>query len=68
MILYAAGVKPLPGCRLFRRFNNGAAGEVDLSAELEGEVFGALRDPALFATAHCGPASGHADGGLGERR
>lgn len=51
MILHTIEVKPLPDCRLFLRFNNGEAGEVDLSAELEGEVFEPLRDPALFATA-----------------
>lgn len=51
MILHTTEVTPLPGYRLFLRFNNGAAGEVDLSAELEGEVFEPLRDPALFATA-----------------
>jgi len=33
------------------RFNNGAAGEVDLADELYGEVFAPLRDPELFATA-----------------
>ena len=51
MILHTTEVKPLPGYRLFLRVNNGAMGEVDLPAELEGEVFEALRDPALFATA-----------------
>jgi hypothetical protein len=52
MILHTTEVTPLPGYRLFVRFNNGEAGEVDLSGELEGEVFEALRDPALFATAY----------------
>ena len=51
MILHTTEVTPLQGYRLFLRFNNGAAGEVDLSAELEGEVFEPLRDPAMFATA-----------------
>lgn len=51
MILHTTEVTALPGYRLFLRFNNGAAGEVDLSAELDGEVFEALRDPAVFATA-----------------
>jgi hypothetical protein len=55
MILHTTEVTPLPGFRLFLRFNNGAAGEVDLSAELSGEVFEALRDPALFATAQQHP-------------
>lgn len=51
MILHTTEVTPLPDFRLFVRFNDGATGEVDLSAELEGEVFEALRDPAMFATA-----------------
>ena len=51
MILHTTEVKPLAGYRLFLRFNNGVAGEVDLSAELEGDVFEPLRDPAMFATA-----------------
>ena len=51
MVLHTAEVKPLPGYRLCLCFNNGTAGEVDLSAELEGEVFEPLRDPELFATA-----------------
>ena len=51
MILHTTEVTALPGYRLFLRFNNGEAGEVDLSNELDGEVFGPLRDPAQFATA-----------------
>ena len=51
MILRTTEVTPLPSYCLFLRFNNGSAGEVDLSAELEGEVFEPLRDPAMFATA-----------------
>lgn len=34
------------------RFNDGTAGEVDLSAELEGPVFGPLRDPQVFKAFH----------------
>lgn len=55
MILHTTEVNPLPGYRLFVRFNNGEAGEVDLSHELDGEVFAPLRDPALFATAYQHP-------------
>ena len=55
MILHTSEVIPLPGYRLFLRFNNGEAGEVDLSGELDGEVFAALRDPTLFATAYQHP-------------
>lgn len=51
MILHTTEVTPLSGYRLLLRFNNGAAGEVDLSNELDGEVFEPLRDPVLFATA-----------------
>jgi hypothetical protein len=51
MILHTTEVTPLPDYRLFLRFNNGQSGEVNLADELDGEVFGALRDPALFATA-----------------
>jgi len=55
MILHTTEVTPLPGYRLFVRFNNGDAGEVDLFGELDGEIFEALRDPAAFATAHQHP-------------
>jgi len=55
MILHTTEVTPLPGYRLFIRFNNDEAGEVDLSGELDGEVFELLRDPAQFATAHQDP-------------
>jgi len=55
MILHTTEVTPLPGFRLALRFNNGESGEVDLSNELDGEVFEALRDPALFATARQHP-------------
>lgn len=51
MILHTTEVMPLPNYRLFLRFNNGQSGKVNLTDELDGEVFGALRDPALFATA-----------------
>lgn len=51
MILHTIEVTPLSDYRLFLRFNNGVSGEVNLSGELEGEVFEALRDPELFATA-----------------
>jgi len=51
MILHTAEVKALSGYWLFLRFNHGAAGEVDLRDELDGEIFVALKDPAQFATA-----------------
>jgi hypothetical protein len=55
MILHTTEVTPLPGYHLLLRFNSGEAGEVDLSAEIDGEVFEALRDPAVFATANQHP-------------
>jgi len=55
MILHTTEVTHVPGYRLFVRFNNGEADEVDLSEELEGEVFEALRDPKVFATAYHHP-------------
>lgn len=51
MILHTTEVIPLSNYRLFLRFNTGQSGEVNLAEELAGEVFDALRDPALFATA-----------------
>gem|GEM_PF-368200 len=55
IILHTTDVKPLPGCRLFMRFNHGIAGEVDLRDELQGEMFDALRDPVQFGTAYQHP-------------
>lgn len=37
------------GHRVWLRFDDGLDGEVDLSDELEGEVFEPLRDPEYFA-------------------
>lgn len=51
MILHTTEVTPLSNYRLFLRFNTGDEGEVDLSGELDGEVFEPLRDPTLFSTA-----------------
>lgn len=51
MILHTTELAPLPGYRLLLPFNNGVRGAVNLSNELDGEVFEPLRDPALFATA-----------------
>jgi hypothetical protein len=40
---------------LWLRFSDGAAGAVDLRAELDGVVFEPLRDPAYFARAVLNP-------------
>ncbi len=50
MILHVVEVKYLHDYVIWVHFNDGAAGEVDLSAELEGEVFGPLKDTDLFKT------------------
>ena len=55
MILHTTEVKPLPDYRLFLRFNNGVAGEVNLSGDLDGEVFEPLRDSVMFAAAALHP-------------
>ncbi len=55
MILHTIEVTPLPGYRLHLRFNNGEVGEIDLSGELDGEMFEPLRQPAMFATARQDP-------------
>lgn len=51
MFLHTTHVETKSGYRLFVRFNNGLSGEIDLSADLWGEMFEPLKDEALFATA-----------------
>lgn len=48
MILHVREAGYLHDYVIWVRFNNGAEGEVDLESELEGEVFGPLKDPELF--------------------
>ncbi|MEN6407617.1 MAG: DUF2442 domain-containing protein [Thermoguttaceae bacterium] len=48
MILHVREAKYLRDYVIWLRFNDGAEGEIDLKAELEGEMFVALRDPVLF--------------------
>ena len=55
MILHVVEVKYLHDYLIWVRFNDGASGEVDLSAELEGEVFGSLQDKTLFKTVKVDP-------------
>ena len=40
--------RPLAGYRVWLRFADGTEGEADLTGELWGEMFEALRDPAQF--------------------
>jgi uncharacterized protein DUF2442 len=48
MLLHVTDAKYLRGYVIWLRFNDGVEGEVDLEPELEGEVFGPLRDLEQF--------------------
>jgi hypothetical protein len=48
MISRVVKVAPLPQYRLHVEFDDGLAGTIDLSGELDGEVFQPLRDEAVF--------------------
>ncbi len=48
MFLHVREAKYLHDYVVWIRFNDGAEGEIDLEPELEGEVFGPLRDRDLF--------------------
>ena len=47
--------KALDGCRLRLRYDDGASGEVDMSALVGQGVFAAWGDPAFFASARLTP-------------
>jgi hypothetical protein len=52
-------VRPLSGYRLYLRFEDGVAGELDLSSRLRFEgVFAPLRDPTVFAQVRIHPELG----------
>ncbi|MGO8705335.1 MAG: DUF2442 domain-containing protein [Candidatus Brocadiia bacterium] len=48
MIMHVKEAKYLHDYVIWVRFSDGAEGEVDLAGELEGEVFGPLRDLKAF--------------------
>ena len=48
MILHVTEARYLHDYVIWLRFNNGAEGEIDLADELEGEVFGPLKDLEKF--------------------
>jgi hypothetical protein len=48
MFLHVKEAKYLHDYVIWSRFNDGTEGEVDLAKELEGEVFGPLRDKRKF--------------------
>ncbi|MBI3616745.1 MAG: DUF2442 domain-containing protein [Candidatus Omnitrophica bacterium] len=58
MILHVVDAKYMRDYVIWARFNDGIDGEVDLSAELEGEVFGPLKDQKLFKTVKVDPLQG----------
>ena len=55
MIFHVVEVKYLHDYVIWVRFNDGVSGEVDLSPEVEGEVFGPMQDKALFKTVKVDP-------------
>ena len=48
MILHIKDAKYLRDYIIWVKFNDGIAGEVDLKDELEGEIFGSLKNIELF--------------------
>jgi hypothetical protein len=48
MFLHVKNAKYLHDYVIWLSFNDGAEGEIDLEGELDGEVFGPLKDPQLF--------------------
>ncbi len=54
-ILHVTEVHPIGGHRLAVAFSDGTRREVDLTDELDGEVFEPLRDPRAFAEAFLDP-------------
>jgi hypothetical protein len=48
MFLHVKDARYLHDYVIWLRFNDGAEGEIDLEKELEGEVFGPLKDRQLF--------------------
>ena len=48
MILHVKKAKYLHSYVIWLRFNDGIEGEVDLKDELEGEIFGPLKNEKLF--------------------
>jgi hypothetical protein len=48
MFLHVTDARHVQAYTLWLRFNNGAEGEIDLRNELDGEVFGPLRDIERF--------------------
>ena len=54
-IYRVTSVEPLGGYRLRLGFDDRSAREIDLGGVLEGEIYGPLRDPAMFAAVAIDP-------------
>jgi Protein of unknown function (DUF2442) len=54
-IYRVTAVEPLGGFRLRLSFDDWSTREIDLGSVLEGEIYGPLRDPALFAAVSIDP-------------
>ena len=55
MILHVKEAKYLRDYVVWLRFNDGIEGEIDLENELEGEIFGPLKDKELFKSFRVDP-------------
>ena len=55
MILHVTEAKYLKDYVIWVRFNDSVTGEVNLTKELEGEVFGPLKNPAIFKSFRVDP-------------
>lgn len=58
MILHVTQAKYLRDHVIWVRFNDGAEGEVDLAGELDGEVFGTLKNLRRFKSFEVDPVLG----------
>jgi len=54
-IYRVTSVEPLGGYRLRVGFDDQSTTEIDLGSVLEGEIYGPLRDPAIFAAVAIDP-------------
>lgn len=48
MFMHVEKAKYIKDYKVWLSFNDGAAGEIDLSSELDGEIFEPLRDISFF--------------------
>ncbi len=58
MFLHVDQVTHLKGFTLRIEFSDGSVKDVDLSEELDGEIFEPLRDPEFFSQVAVNPATG----------